>query len=162
MPYLLNLEKWQFDYEVMVMGGIHSHRDQEFNSEDFYPFDYKPPFIVTVYADDIDKGEENPHCHITKGYVDAPTFHCCVRLDTNKYYRNHGANDTLSEEDVKAFKRYMEQRKKLGIYQGEFTAWECAASAWCYVTHDPVTGDYDVHFPTNKIPMPDYSVILEE
>ena len=90
---------------ILIFNGLHSYGATNDLCEEI-PYDNKNPDDVLRIIVAGWEGDEHrlPHCHVIKGYLETPSFHCCIRLDTNKYYRNnHGVEDTLSDEDLKIF-----------------------------------------------------------
>jgi len=140
-----------------ILNGIHNYAfiAEVVKHENYH----ERPFSVIVFNEE-DDNHKTPHCHIIKGDYINPSFHCCVRLDTNRYYRGHGAEDVLSEQDVQYFKEFMNRTTITKAFGKtiECHNWKSAVSSWNRGIYED-KGEREIPKDT---PMPDYSVISEE
>jgi len=164
MSYIEDIYTKRYEVEeecrILLFNGLHEFYTTCDLDGSHVPFK-EAGLRIIVSFDDIHR---LPHCHVIRGYMETPSFHCCIRLDTNKYYRNnHGVEDRLSDEDLIIFNEFMLSMKNCPTQHLDPIKYQWSARYRNYkrIWNRPADISQFNELITN-FPMPDYSVILED
>lgn len=81
-------------------------------------------YDVIVYTDDMGN---IPHIHILDTNTRGEDFDCCVRLETNRYFKHGRHQDELNTKQCKLFNEFMNQPCRSPKYRNNY---EFAVEMW--------------------------------